>query len=204
MDVINLGFTTIPIEDIGYLAIFLIMTLDGANIPFTPNELFLAFTGYLARTGEVNTVAAFAAGLFGSFTGHLASYLIGWKFGRPFFRKYGKFVFMDTERLQAVEDRIKSYGKRAPFIVRFLPGLRNAGSLILGVFRFDPGPFLILTGAGIAVYNALFFLSGFVLGEQLAESKQTVFILMVGILAFGLSLAAVSWYRTRNPRASSV
>ncbi|MFA5935350.1 MAG: DedA family protein [Patescibacteria group bacterium] len=202
MDGLNLGFTSIQLEDIGYLAIFAIMTLDGANVPFTPNELFLGFTGYLARTGEVNAVLAYAVGLLGSLAGHLVSFFVGWKVGRPLFDRYGKFILVSKKSLKNGERAIKRFGPAAPFIIRFIPGLRNIGSLFLGVFRYAPGPFFLLTATGIAIYNGLFFLSGFILAERFASLKEYVFPVVVGILAVGLSLAAINWYRTRRSQVS--
>ncbi len=198
VDGINLGFTFVHFEDIGYLAVFAIMILDGANIPFTPNELFLGFAGYLARTGDMNAVLAYLMALMGSLVGHLLSYFIGWKVGRPLFERYGKFIFITTQNIRAAERAVKRFGKTAPFVVRFIPGLRNLGSLFFGVLRVPTGPFMLLTTAGIAIYNALFFLSGYILAERFAELKDLLFPLVVGILAVGLSLAATSWYRMRR------
>jgi membrane protein DedA with SNARE-associated domain len=193
------GIGFLPLENIGYLAIFFIMILDGANVPFTPNELFLGFIGYLARTGEVNTVLAYAVALMGSMVGHLISFFIGWKVGRPLFERYGKFILLTTESIDDAERAVKRYGNAAPFVARFIPGLRNMSSLLLGIFRFPSGPFILLTAAGVAVYNGLFFLTGFILAERFAELKDMLFPLVITILAVGLSLAAISWYRMRRP-----
>lgn len=203
MDAIDLGFAVIPFQDVGYLAIFLIMMLDGANVPFTPNELFLSFTGYLARTGEVNTIAAFAVGLFGSFTGHFFSYVLGRKLGRPLFDRYGKFILITKRRMREGERVVKRFGKSAPFVVRFIPGLRNTGSLFLGIFKSPPGNFFLLTAAGIAIYNGLFFLTGFILAKQFASFKHWIFPVVIFVIAVGLSFAAIRWYRTRKPKKRS-
>jgi membrane protein DedA with SNARE-associated domain len=198
MDLVSLPFDALPLEDIGYLAIFLIMILDGANVPFTPNELFLGFTGYLARTGEVNPVMAYGVGLLGSLTGHAISFIVGWKLGRPLFEKYGKFIFITNKRIHETERAVKKFGPTAPFVTRFIPGLRNIGSLIFGILRYPFGSFALLSATGIAIYNALFFLTGYILGERFAELKEFLFPLIVIIIAVGLALAAVSWYRTHR------
>lgn len=203
MDPVNLGFTKIPLEDIGYLAIFLIMVVDGANIPFTPNELFVAFTGYLARTGEVNTAMAYGVCILGSLTGNLISFSLGWKIGRPFFDRYGKFVLITQHRLKDAEGSIKRFKIMAPFVVRFIPGLRNIGSLLLGIFRFPPGFFILLTAAGIVIYNGIFFLTGFVLAEQLTSARDLIVPLVISIVAGGLMLAAIAYYRNRQPETGN-
>lgn len=200
MDAINVGFAVIPFQDVGYLAIFLIMLLDGANVPFTPNELFLSFTGYLARTGEVNIIAAYSVGLFGSFTGHFFSYFLGLKLGRPLFDRYGKFILITKGRLREGERAVKRFGKAAPFVIRFIPGLRNVGSLLLGIFKSPPGNFFLLTAAGIAIYNGLFFLTGYILAKQFAAFKHWVFPAVIFVIAAGLCFAAIRWYRTRKPK----
>jgi len=199
MDVSFPGSGLFPIENIGYLAIFFIMILDGANVPFTPNELFLGFIGYMARTGEVSSVPAYAVALLGSMVGHLLSFFIGWKVGRPLFDRCGKFILLTTENIDDAERAVKRYGNAAPFVARFIPGLRNMSSLLLGMFRFPTGAFMLLTAAGVAIYNGLFFLTGFILAERFAVLKDWMFPLVVIILAVGLSLAAISWYRMRRP-----
>lgn len=190
--------TFFHLEEIGYLAIFGVMILDGANVPFTPNELFLGFIGYLSRTGEINGVLAYLMALMGSLVGHLLSFFIGWKVGRPLFNRYGKFILITNAHLEAGERILNRFGKSAPFVTRFIPGVRNLGSLLFGVFRFPVGPFMLLTTAGIAIYNALFFLTGFILAERFAALKGFIFPLVIAIIATGLVLAAISWYRTRR------
>lgn len=198
MEGIDLGVLLIHFEDIGYLAIFAIMVLDGANVPFTPNELFLGFIGYLARNGTVNPALAYLAAMLGAMCGHTLSFFVGWRVGRPLFERYGKFIMVTNDHLADVEKRLQKFGPAAPFITRFIPGLRNVGSLLMGVFKFPPGPFFILTGAGVAIYNALFFLTGFILAERFTIINDWIIPLMVGILAVGLALAAISWYRMRR------
>lgn len=198
MEGLDLGVVFLHFEDIGYFAIFAIMVLDGANVPFTPNELFLAFTGYLARNGTVNPVLAYFAAILGAMCGHGLSFLIGWRVGRPLFERYGKFILVTNEQITDIEKRLKKFGPAAPFIARFIPGLRNVGSLLMGVFKFPPGPFFILTGAGVAIYNALFFLTGFILAERFTVINDWIVPIMVSVLAVGLALAAISWYRMRR------
>lgn len=198
MQGIELGILSFQFEDIGYLAIFAIMALDGANVPFTPNELFLGFIGYLARTGAVNPGIAYLVAMLGTMVGHTLSFLIGWKVGRPLFDRYGKFILVPTERLDAIEKRLKHFGKTAPFVARFIPGLRNIGSLLMGTFHFPPGPFFILTAAGVVIYNALFFMTGFILAERFAIISDWIVPGMVLVVAVGLALAAINWYRTRR------
>ncbi|MEO5927313.1 MAG: DedA family protein [Patescibacteria group bacterium] len=198
MEGIDLGFFLLRFEDIGYLAIFAVMLLDGANVPFTPNELFLGFIGYLARTGGVNPAIAYLVAMLGTMTGHAFSFFVGWKVGRPLFDRYGKFILVTNDRLDAIEKRLKQFGPTAPFVARFIPGLRNVGSLLMGVFQYPPGPFFILTAAGVAIYNALFFMTGFILAERFAAVGDWIVPIMVCVLAVGLALAAIHWYRMRR------
>lgn len=189
------AFLQFPFENIGYAGIFLFMVIDGLNIPFTPSEVFLGFIGYLARTNQIDPVMGYSLTLLGSLTGNLISFYLGQKIGRPIFERYGKYLLLTPERLQQAEEKIKTLKRVAPFGVRFIPGLRNMGSLILGVFRAPAGAFMLLSTAGLAVYNAAFFLLGYILGERTDSFSRFIPSIVLIIVISGLCLVAITWYR---------
>jgi len=193
----------LPIEDFGYFAIYLVTLLDGANIPFTPIELFLGFAGYLAAIGEVKFVPALAVTVLGNLTGHIFSYIVGRLVGRSFFRKYGKYLLVTPERLERAEHHAKRFGPTAALVFRFIPGLRTVGSILLGTLRMPLWIFIVMTLPGIIIWNTLLMVIGFYFGTTFAEHASLIVPLFILIFAGGFTAAAVLWYR-KAPRGRKI
>lgn len=185
----------LPFEDIGYLALYFVTLLDGANIPFTPIEIFLGLAGYLAAIGEVKFLPALVVTVLGNMTGHIFSYVVGRLVGRSFFTKYGKYLLITPERLEQAENQAKRFGPTAALVFRFLPGLRTVGSLLLGTLRMPLWIFVIMTLPGIFVWNALLMVVGYYFGTTFAEHASWIVPLFILIIAGGFAIAAVVWYR---------
>lgn len=181
-------------EDIGYLAVFVVLALDGANVPFTPIELFLGLTGYLAAIGELKFFPALLVTLIGNITGHVISYMLGYMVGKPFFRKYGKYLLITPERLERAERMLNRMGPSAAIVFRFIPGLRAFGSILLGTVRMPFAAFLFLTSAGVLVWNAVLMTLGFYFGLAFATEAAWLVPAGIGIIAIGLCLAVILWY----------
>ena len=138
----------VAVQDIGYAAVFFVLMLDGANIPFTPVELFLGLTGYLVAIGDLQFLPALLVTVIGNMTGHIISYLLGFTFGKRFLPKYGKYLLITPDRLKQAEGLFDRLGPWSAFIFRFIPGLRTFGSILLGVIRMPFMPFVMLSAAG--------------------------------------------------------
>lgn len=196
MDVLQLLATQIGLanpEEIGYLAVFAVLFLDGASVPFTPVELFLGLTGYLVATGDLDFATAYAVTIIGCMTGHLVSYFVGYRIGSPFFRKYGKYLLITHEHLDHVEERIKHFGPMSAFLFRFIPGLRSLTSLLLGVTRRPFVPFVFLTLLAVMLWNLLFLIIGMYFGLAFARYSVWIVPFSIGVIVTGLFIAGFVW-----------
>lgn len=183
------------LEDIGYLAVFLVMLLDGANVPFTPVELFLGLTGYLAAIEELRFFPALVVTILGNITGHCIAYFVGFFFGKPFFTRYGRYVLITPEHLARAEALTKKLGPGSALLLRFIPGLRSVTSLLLGTVKMPFVDFILLSLLGVTMWNLVFMLLGFFFGLTFAASAAWLVPLVIFAIAGGFSLAAVLWYR---------
>jgi membrane protein DedA with SNARE-associated domain len=90
----------------------------------------------------------------------------------------------DLERTEAWFDR---HGRKAVFFGRMVPLFRSLISVPAGVERMPLVQFLLLTFAGSAVWNTVFVLAGYQLGEQwhhveaYADRFQTLVIALVAV-----------------------
>ena len=184
----------IPLEQVGYLAVFIVLLLDGANIPFTPIELFLGLTGYLVAVGEMNFAAALGVTVAGNITGHVIIYTLGYMVGRPFFDRYGKYLFMTKDRIAVAEQYVAQIGPASAIAFRVLPGLRAFASVLMGTMRMHFGTFLLFSTIGVAAWNVIFLTIGFYFGVTFAREAAWIVPIVIAVLAAGLCLAAIGWY----------
>lgn len=191
------------IEDLGYAAIALGLFLDGATIPFTPVELFLVLAGYVSATGNLNFYVAFAVTVLSSMTGHLLSYTLGYKLGNPFFKKYGKYLFIQESFLLSAEKRVKAFGPVAAIVFRFIPGFRSILSILLGIVKVPIIPFTLLSLAGVLIWNLTLMLLGYYFGIAFAEYASLVIPFILGICVAGLGVFAfLSMMQMKRKRKS--
>jgi membrane protein DedA with SNARE-associated domain len=130
------GYITQFISAIGYAGVFILMTLESAALP-VPSEVVMPFAGYLAYQGTFDLFLISIIGAIGCTAGSVLSYYIGYKGGRPFIEKYGKYLFIKTSHMELAETWFKKYGDRAVFFSRLLPVVRTFISLPAGIGRYD-------------------------------------------------------------------
>ncbi len=130
------GYITQFISSIGYAGVFILMTLESAALP-VPSEVVMPFAGYLAYQGVFNLYLISILGALGCTAGSVLSYYVGYKGGRPFIEKYGKYLFIESSHMQLAEKWFNKYGDRAVFFSRLLPVVRTFISLPAGIGKYD-------------------------------------------------------------------
>ncbi len=130
------GFITHFISSIGYAGVFILMTLESAALP-VPSEVVMPFAGYLAYQGFFNLYLIGILGAAGCTTGSVISYYVGYKGGRLFIEKYGKYLFIESRHMQLAETWFDKYGDRAVLFSRLLPVVRTFISLPAGIGKYD-------------------------------------------------------------------
>jgi len=124
------------ISTIGYAGVFILMTLESAALP-VPSEVVMPFAGYLAYQGVFNLYLISILGAVGCTAGSVLSYYVGYKGGRPFIEKYGRYLFIESSHMQLAETWFNKYGDRAVFFSRLLPVVRTFISLPAGIGKYD-------------------------------------------------------------------
>jgi membrane protein YqaA with SNARE-associated domain len=117
-------FITDTIDAMGYGGIFLLMGVSSSGIPL-PSEVILPFSGVLADKGHFSLLGIALFGALGSLCGTIALYLIGKNFGRAFFIRYGKYLFVSHRELSLAESFFQKYGWLAVFLGQLLPLIRT-------------------------------------------------------------------------------
>ncbi|WP_182908953.1 DedA family protein [Microbispora sp. H13382] len=135
--------------------------------PPLPSEIILPLAGFTASRGDMSLVAALLWTTVGSVVGALALYCVGALLGRErtlaLARRLPLVKTADVEKAEAWFDR---HGVKAVFFGRMIPVVRSLISVPAGVERMPIGTFLLFTTLGSLIWNTVFVLAGYLLGEN--------------------------------------
>lgn len=153
------------ITALGYLGIFLAMTMESAALPI-PSEIVMPFAGFIAFQGHLDFWAIVIAGTLGNLVGSIFLYYIGLKGGRPVLMRYGKYILVSEREIKIAEEWFRKFGSKVIFFSRMLPIVRTFVSLPAGAAKMDVKKFSFYTLIGSVPWNIALTYLGFVLGEN--------------------------------------
>ncbi|RFU62055.1 DedA family protein [Peribacillus glennii] len=182
--------------NLGYFGIAL-----GLMVEIIPSELVLGYGGYLISIGRIHFPGALLAGVIGGTMAQLFLYWAGYYGGRPFLRKYGKYIFITERHLDIAEQWFGKYGAGVIFTARFIPVVRHAISIPAGVAKMSAVKFTIYTIAAIVPWTIFFLAIGKLLGENWRDIKSITapYIIPVVILALSLAIIYYIWRKKQTP-----
>jgi membrane protein DedA with SNARE-associated domain len=161
--------------------------------PPLPSEIILPLAGFTASQGSFTLAGAIGWTTTGSVVGALLLYTLGAVFGRARFHAvWARLPLVNMEDLHRTEAWFERHGRKAIFFGRMIPIFRSLISIPAGIERMPLPVFVGLTLAGSLVWNTLFVVAGYQLGEnwhvvdQYASVFQKVVIAVVAV--------AVCWW----------
>jgi len=149
------------LEGLGYWGIFL-----GLMMEVIPNELLLAYAGYLVSIGEINMIGAIICAVIGGTLAQVVLYWIGRYGGRPFLERYGKYLLISKHHIDVAENWFNRYGTGMIFTARFIPVVRHAISIPGGMAKMPLGKFTLYTGLALIPYSFLYVYLGMLLKDN--------------------------------------
>lgn len=161
--------------------------------PPIPSEVILPLAGFTASQGSMSVVGAVLWTTLGSLVGALALYGIGATLGRERTRAIAaKLPLVKLSDIDRTEAWFAQHGVKAVFFGRMIPLFRSFISLPAGVERMPLGTFALFTALGSLVWNTIFVVAGYLLGESwyLVEqyagmfSKAVLVVAVVAVVAF--------------------
>ena len=196
---------------VGYLGVFIAMTIESAMIPL-PSELILPFAGFLVSdptkieplTGAPwNFWIVVVVATAGNTCGSLIAYAIGAKGGRPFLERYGKYLLIRPHDIELADRFFERWGAPTAFFSRLLPIVRTFISFPAGVARMNLPKFVLYSTAGAFVWSTLLVYAGTVLGEnwvQIRETLRPFDLLIAALIVVGFVLFL--WFHLGRRRPS--
>lgn len=170
--------------------------------PPLPSEVVLPMAGLTASRGSFTLAEALIWTTVGSVVGAFVLYGLGRWLGADRLRRVAERMPLvkgeDVDRSIAWFER---YGSAAVFFGRMIPLFRSLISIPAGVAKMPPWKFGLLTAAGSLVWNTVFVMAGYLLGESwhIIETYADVFQYIV---IAGTVLAA-GWFLFTRVRAVS-
>ena len=179
------------IRELGYLGIFIGMTIESSFFPF-PSEIILIPAGALVAKGEMNFFLVFSAGLLGSLAGAWINYFLALFLGRKtinfLVNKYGKFLFINKKKLRKTDNYFKKHGEITTFTGRFILLIRQLISLPAGFTKMNFLKFSLFTALGAGIWTAILIYIGYFFGSDVQPFMK---IITAVLLVFSLIIILI-------------
>lgn len=130
----------------GYFGVFFILLMEMIGIPF-PAETTLTVSGFEWMKGAFSLIPLLLSAALGNIVGSSIAYGIGYYLGRPVILRFGRYVGITENRLNAADEKFANYRTTVVLFSKFIAGIRVIVPYLAGINRM---PFLLFT-----VYNAL-------------------------------------------------
>ncbi|MGW0894204.1 DedA family protein [Saccharopolyspora sp. NPDC002578] len=196
------GWVVSVMETLGGPGAGLIIALENVFPPI-PSELILPLAGFTASQGDMNIVSAVLWTTIGSVVGALVLYWLGASLGRERMRRIAaKLPLVKVADVDRTEAWFAKHGVKAVFLGRMIPLFRSFISLPAGVEKMPLPTFVLFTALGSLIWNTLFVVAGYLLGENWYLVEQYAGV--VSKVVVGAVVVAIGYFvvtRIRRNRA---
>lgn len=199
------GWAVGLMDDLGGVGAAIVVGLDNV-FPPVPSEVVLPLAGYSASQGVFTLPEALFWTTLGSVLGAVVVYYAGALLGRQRTRQLvSKIPLVDVSDFDRIERWFERHGTKAVFFGRMVPLFRSFISLPAGIERMNLAAFLALTTAGSLIWNTIFVVFGYRLGEdwhlvdKYAGTLQKVVV--GGVIAAVVGFVVVRVRSRRNAKA---
>lgn len=194
-----------PLQDYGLWAIIVLVFFEDFGVPM-PGETILIAGAVYAGSGGLNVVAVGVAGFAAAVVGDNVGYAIGRYGGRALISRWGRYVFLTEERLDAAEAFFNRHGGKIIVIARFIEGLRQANGIIAGITSMRWARFLVFNMIGAALWVGCWVSVGYFAGEHITTiydyiTRYSLYAVIVAVVAIA-ALITIRVLRKRREAAA--
>ncbi|MGC0369748.1 DedA family protein [Microbacterium sp. SLBN-111] len=190
-------------EIIGPIGAGIAIALENLFPPL-PSEVVLPMAGLTASRGSFTLFEALLWTTLGSVVGAFALYGLGRWLGAARLRAIAaKVPLLHPEDVDRTVAWFERHGGKAVFFGRMVPIFRSLISIPAGVAKMPLWRFGLLTAAGSLIWNTIFVLAGYLLGENWHVIEQYADILQYVVI--GGVAVGIAWFlyaRVRSLLAS--
>jgi membrane protein DedA with SNARE-associated domain len=191
-----------PLEHYGLWAIALFVLVEDFGIP-VPGETVLIAGAVFAGAGRLNVVAVGIVGFIAAVAGDNIGYAIGRFGGRALVERWGRYVFLTSERLDKAERFFARHGGKIIVVARFIEGLRQANGIIAGITGMRWLKFLAFNALGAALWVGTWVSVGYFAGQHITSVYDAItnYSLYAAIAAVVLIAAWILFHLRKRRRA---
>jgi membrane protein DedA with SNARE-associated domain len=165
--------------------------------PPIPSEVILPLAGFTASQGDMSLLAAIVWTTIGSVVGAVVLYWIGALIGRERTRAIAaRLPLVKVSDVDRTEAWFGRHGRKTVFFGRMVPLFRSFVSIPAGIERMPLATFLLFTTLGSLIWNSVFVVAGYALGENWQVIEGYVGTYQNAVLAVG-TLAVVAFVVVR-------
>ena len=183
----------------GYLGVAL-LTLAETVFPPLPSDVIIPLAALEAQHRGLSLTGVVIAGTAGSMTGNFLWYWLALRLGLPRFKplvdRYGRWLTAEWRDIEQAERYFARHAALFVFLGRLLPAIRTFISVPAGFARMKLPAYLLWSSIGTALWTAALAYAGWALGENVAEVRQ-----IVGPISLGVFLFFAGWYLWRLARS---
>ena len=189
------------IHSVGYSGVFILMCMESMVFP-VPSEAVMPFAGCLIAEKTFSFGGVVVISTLGSIVGSLISYYAGYYGGMPFVRKFGRYVMLDEEELEATHRYFNKFGDITILVCRFIPVVRHLISIPAGSGKMNIVKFVIYTVIGAGLWNSFLAYVGMKLKSNWAEVMKYSGVIDKGVLVFLVVLVGLFVFRHFKKQAA--
>jgi membrane protein DedA with SNARE-associated domain len=182
-------------DGFGPFGIAFLMFLENIFPPI-PSEVIMSLAGYKAATGEMSIITVIIAGSIGSLLGIVPWYYLGYAFGEKrivrLADRYGRWMTMSADDVEAADRWFRKYGYWAVSFGRLVPTVRTLISIPAGLSRMPFWLFMAVSAVGTVAWTAFLALAGYTLGQNFHDIES-----YIGPVSNAVVIAAVLLYLYR-------
>lgn len=202
-----------PVGGVAGWAVNLMETLGGPGaglavaaenlFPPLPGEVILPLAGFAASRGDLGLVSAIIWTTLGSTIGAVGLYYVGALLGRDRVRRLAaRIPLVRVSDIDRSEAWFARHGAKAVFFGRMVPIFREFIAIPAGVERMPMSKYLLCTVTGTGLWNTLFIVAGYQLGENwnvVTEYADLVQLVVIAAVLGLIGYFVVSRIRRKVP-----
>jgi len=126
-----------------YLAPIILLIVEEMGVPLPFADLVIAYTGYQVAIGKIPYIIAYIILLVSDVIGATILYLIARRYGKKLVDKFGKYIDLDMDKLNAVEGKFRKFGPLVIIVGRHIYGFKVPITIFSGISKMRYIVFLI-------------------------------------------------------------
>lgn len=176
--------------------------------PPLPSEVILPLAGFTASRGDFHLWEALFWTTLGSVVGAMVLYAIGAALGlHRTIAIAERIPLIQTSDIDKTVAWFQKHGTKAVFFGRMLPIFRSLISIPAGIERMPIPTFLALTLAGSLIWNSIFVIAGYQLGEnwhRVEEYAKVFQYFVIAVVAAAVIVFVVRRVRAQRKQSASM